>query len=91
MPSESWKINIRPLIWKRDKQSCVHCKKMLSLNECHIDHINSGVNSTNALSNLRVLCKRCHVLRLDYRHRALISKALHEGLIQSNWREHLWE
>ena len=25
-PSETWKINIRPIVWNRDNRQCVRCK-----------------------------------------------------------------
>jgi 5-methylcytosine-specific restriction enzyme A len=89
-PYSTWSKNIRPIIWKRDNYSCIRCKTVLTLNECHIDHIISGLKGTNKLENLRTLCKRCHVLRIDNRHRKLIYKALKDRLIPVNWRDHLW-
>jgi hypothetical protein len=70
---------------------CVHCNIYISLEECNIDHIKSGKLGTNKLSNLRTLCKRCHVLRADCRHRGMIAKALKDGVIPPNWREFVWE
>jgi hypothetical protein len=60
------------------------------LAECHIDHIQSGRLATNRQSNLRTLCYRCHVLRVDIRHRGLVGSALRRGLIPPNWRELVW-
>jgi hypothetical protein len=57
----------------------------------HIDHIASGQLGSNADSNLRTLCPRCHCLRADHRHRGLIAWALERGLIPPNWRELAWE
>jgi 5-methylcytosine-specific restriction endonuclease McrA len=57
----------------------------------HIDHIISGKGGSNADSNLRVLCRRCHVLRADRRHRGMIAPALRAGIIPPNWRELVWE
>lgn len=89
-PAETWKNNIRPIVWKRDKMQCVRCKVPVKLTECHIDHIQSGLNGTNKIKNLRTLCRRCHVLRKDFRHRGLINSALKDGLILPDWRKHLW-
>lgn len=89
-PAETWKKNLRPIVWKRDKKKCVRCKVLLKLNKCHIDHIISGLNGTNKIKNLRTLCRKCHVLRKDHRHRGLINSALKEGLIPPDWRNHLW-
>lgn len=89
-PYEAWK-EIRKQIWLRDNKSCTHCKKHVELEECHIDHIISGKLGTNKFSNLRTLCRRCHVLRLDNRHRGMIAKALKDGIIPPNWREYIWK
>jgi len=91
MPFKVWKENIRPIIWKRDNHSCVRCNIKLALNECHIDHIKSGKLGTNKLSNLRTLCRACHVLRADHRHQGMIAKALEDGIIPPNWRDYVWD
>jgi 5-methylcytosine-specific restriction enzyme A len=90
-PGEVWKVNLRPAVWNRDGRRCVRCAKELTLTEAHIDHVQSGKRGTNKLSNLRTLCRRCHVLRADLRHRGLIAKALADGIIPANWRELVWE
>jgi 5-methylcytosine-specific restriction protein A len=90
-PKEVWFRLIRPAIWERDGQKCVRCNTLVTLQECHIDHIQSGKLGTNALRNLRVLCRRCHVLRADLRHRGMIAKALKDGIIPPNWRELVWD
>ena len=43
------------------------------------------------MSNLRTLCRRCHALRADGRHRGLIYKALRDGRIPPDWRDLVWE
>lgn len=90
-PKEVWVTNIRPMIWKRDERKCKRCEVPVSLEECHIDHIKSGKLGTNQLNNLRTLCRRCHVLRMDHRHQGMIAKALKDGIIPPNWRELVWE
>jgi 5-methylcytosine-specific restriction endonuclease McrA len=96
-PREIWDENIRPAIWRRDQGRCQgpYCRDArpwsLKLEECHIDHIRSGKLASNALSNLRVLCRRCHVLRADHRHQGMIAKALRDEIIPPNWRELVWE
>ncbi|QKS48556.1 HNH endonuclease (plasmid) [Paenibacillus cellulosilyticus] len=90
-PREVWLSNIRPIIWERDQRRCVRCRTSLTLQECHIDHIQSGKLGSNALSNLRTLCRRCHVLRADVKHRGMIASALNDGIIPPNWRELVWE
>jgi 5-methylcytosine-specific restriction endonuclease McrA len=87
---EIWE-NTRRIIWERDKGLCQRCGIPLALEVCHIDHIKSGKLAGNEHSNLRVLCRRCHVLRLDQRHRGMIAKALADGIIPYNWRELLWD
>lgn len=88
-PKEVWG-ELRRIVWERDGKFCVRCGVDLSLEECHIDHIRSGKLANNDLSNLRTLCRRCHVLRADPRHRGMIAKALKDGVIPWNWRELVW-
>lgn len=95
-PQEIWQ-ETRRIVWERDKGRCQgpYCKDKpewsLPLDEAHIDHIRSGKKSTNQLSNLRTLCRRCHTLRADNRHRGMIATALKLGIIPPNWRELVWE
>ena len=89
-PNEIWRF-VRKTVWERDQHKCTHCKCDVSLDNCNIDHIVSGKLGTNHINNLRTLCKKCHVLRLDYRHRGMIANALKKGIIPPNWREILWE
>lgn len=88
-PREVWK-NLRKIVWLRDGRKCKRCQARLKLTECHIDHIISGKRGTNKLSNLRVLCRRCHCLRSCHRHQGMISQALADGIIGPNWREQVW-
>jgi 5-methylcytosine-specific restriction protein A len=90
-PKEVWFKSIRPAVWERDGQRCVRCNTPVTLWECHIDHIQSGKLGDNSLKNLRTLCRRCHVLRADLRHRGMIANALKDGIIPPNWRELAWE
>ena len=89
-PKEIWQLT-RARIWKRDGGRCLHCSEPVTLEACHIDHITSGRLASNADTNLRVLCRRCHVLRQDPRHRGMIGAALRAGIIPPNWRELVWE
>jgi 5-methylcytosine-specific restriction endonuclease McrA len=95
-PREIWE-QTRIKVWTRDRGRCQgpYCKGLndwsLKLNKAHIDHVFSGKNAGNKLTNLRTLCRRCHVLRADKRHRGMISKALSDGVIPPNWRELVWE
>jgi 5-methylcytosine-specific restriction endonuclease McrA len=84
-------VLIRARIWNRDARNCRHCGTPVGLDSCHIDHIRSGKLATNAQSNLRTLCRRCHVLRADSRHRGMIASALRDRIIPSNWREFIWD
>lgn len=90
LPRELWHSK-RYVVWKRDGGRCQRCSLLLGLEECHIDHIKSGKRGTNQLRNLRVLCRRCHVLRADLRHAGMIAAALRDGIIPYNWRELVWE
>lgn len=89
-PKEIWK-ELRRQAWERDGKQCIHCHIPVTLEECNIDHIKSGKAADNSLNNLRTLCKRCHVLREDGKHRGMISNALKEGIIPPNWRELVWK
>lgn len=91
MPCESWYKNVRPIIWKRDGRVCVNCGMKINLNDCHIDHIISGLKGSNKISNLRTLCPRCHVLRLDKNHRGMIRNALKRKIIPADWRKYVWD
>jgi 5-methylcytosine-specific restriction enzyme A len=89
-PKETWQIQ-REQVWNRDGRKCVRCGTPQELNECHIDHIHSGKLANNSNKNLRTLCRRCHVLRADPRHRGMIASALRDGIIPPNWRQLVWE
>lgn len=78
-------------VLERDGYACTRCKISLTTQTAHIDHIQSGKLGTNEMSNLRALCKRCHSLRADHRHRGMTAKALRDGVIPANWRELAWE
>lgn len=88
-PREVWG-ELRRIVWERDGRQCVRCHTPQALDECHVDHIRSGKNANNSLGNLRTLCRRCHVLRADNRHRGMIAKALKDGVIPADWRHLIW-
>jgi 5-methylcytosine-specific restriction enzyme A len=90
-PREVWDATLRPAIWKRDGGRCVRCEVEVTLQAAHIDHVRSGKLGTNEFKNLRTLCRRCHVLRADMRHRGMIAAALRDGVIPPDWRELVWE
>ncbi len=81
----------RRKVWERDDGQCQHCSAALPLDGCHIDHIKSGKRGTNEMSNLRVLCRRCHVLRADRRHQGMIRQAIRDGIIPPDWRGLVWD
>lgn len=89
-PREIWAAT-RILILERDGFQCVRCSVTLAVETAHIDHIQSGKRGTNHAANLRTLCRRCHVLRADNRHRGMIAKALADGIIPADWRSLVWE
>ena len=89
-PRENWE-QLRRIVWERDKGRCVHCGAPVSFEEFNNDHIISGKLGSNKISNQRVLCRRCHVLRDDKRHRGMIAKALRDGIIPPDWRKLVWE
>lgn len=87
------------MVWERDEGICQSplsppmCRGKsdeLTLKTCHIDHIRSGKLATNHLSNLRVLCRTCHTLRADLRHKGMVANALKLGIIPPNWRKYVW-
>ena len=89
-PREIWQV-LRGKVYSRDGGRCVRCHAEVKLSECHIDHIRSGKNGTNQLTNLRTLCRRCHVLRADMRHRGMMASAIRDGVIPPDWRHLVWE
>lgn len=89
-PREIWGATRRRVL-ERDGFRCVHCSCGVTEETAHIDHIKSGKLAGNEMGNLRTLCRRCHVLRLDHRHRGMIASALRDGIIPANWRELVWE
>src|SRR5689334_1501002 len=90
-PREIWEEQLRPKVLQRDGGQCRRCKTALTLATAHIDHIRSGKLAGSEMANLRTLCRRCHVLRADKRHRGMIASALRDGIIPTNWRELVWE
>lgn len=89
-PREVWAA-LREAVWNRDRRCCTRCDRRVMLNRCQIDHIESGKRGTNKFSNLRTLCRRCHELRADSRHRGMTAKGLQDGTIPPNWRELVWD
>ena len=89
-PIAIWK-ETRLKVLDRDQYVCIRCGIPVTVETAHIDHIVSGKRGNNHISNLRTLCRRCHVLRLDSRHRGMIAKALRDEIIPANWREFLWD
>jgi 5-methylcytosine-specific restriction endonuclease McrA len=95
-PKAIWRAT-RKRIWLRDQGRCQgpYCRDQplwsLPLERAHIDHIQSGKLGSNAEHNLRVLCRRCHVLRADRRHQGMIAAALRAGIIPPDWRALVWD
>jgi 5-methylcytosine-specific restriction enzyme A len=71
-------------------ERCVKCLESVTLEECHIDHITSGLLGDNSFENLRTLCRKCHTLRGDLRHSSMKGNALKKGIIEPGWREQTW-
>lgn len=96
IPHEIWRAVHRPEAWARDDGRCQgpYCAGALPipLEEAHIDHIVPlSRGGSNNKTNLRTLCRRCHVLRADNSHRGMIAAALRDGIIPANWRPLVWE
>lgn len=94
-PKEIW-VQTRLRVWTRDRGRCQgpYCKDAgpLELNSCHIDHIvEISCGGGNEDSNLRVLCRRCHVLRTSHKHQGMIAKALKDEIIPPDWRSLVWD
>jgi 5-methylcytosine-specific restriction protein A len=89
-PREIWN-KTRLKVLEKDGYSCVRCHSLLTVNTGHIDHIQSGKLGNNHISNLRALCRRCHVLRADCRHRGMTAKALKDNIIPPDWRSLVWD
>jgi 5-methylcytosine-specific restriction enzyme A len=96
-PLPQWRVT-RARIWGRDQGKCQgqHCQHTLlwslPLNLAHIDHILEVCKGgSNHDSNLRTLCRRCHVLCANHTHQGMIAAALRDGVIPANWRELVWE
>lgn len=97
-PAEIWE-ETRRRVWERDRGRCqspleapiCQGKPQVPLEKAHIDHIKSGKFGSNSRRNLRTLCRVCHVLRLDHRHRGMVAGALRLGILPDDWRRHVWE
>jgi 5-methylcytosine-specific restriction enzyme A len=89
-PREIWDAT-RLRVFARDGWRCVRCLTPITVDTGHCDHIKSGRLASNADSNLRALCRRCHVLRLDFRHRGMIANAIRDGIIPADWRPLVWD
>ena len=89
LPHEVW-MEVRRQVWERDRRLCQHCGSSVGLEECHIDHVHSGRTAGNGRGNLRTLCRRCHVLRADARHRGMIASELKDGIIPPDWHSLVW-
>jgi 5-methylcytosine-specific restriction protein A len=95
-PSRELWNQIRQQVWERDDGRCQgpYCRNAppLPLSEVHIDHkVPISANGSNALSNLRTLCRRCHVLRSGRAHAGMIASALRDGIIPPDWRSLIWD
>lgn len=91
---KTWQ-RIRQRIWERDGGRCQgpYCRdgQPISLERAHIDHITPlARGGRHDDANLRVLCRRCHVLRADSAHRGMIAAALRDGVIPADWRSLVW-
>ena len=96
-PEALWQ-QTRQRVWQRDQGRCQgpYCRTQpqgsLPLTQAHIDHIVELCRGgSNADSNLRTLCRRCHVLRANLSHRGLIAPALRDAVIPADWRPLVWE
>jgi 5-methylcytosine-specific restriction endonuclease McrA len=94
-PQAVWQL-LRAEVWARDSESCCgpYCvdAPSLPLKVVHIDHIVPlSKGGSNHIDNLRVLCRRCHVLRAGHEHQGMIAAALRDGVIPPDWRPLVWD
>ncbi len=89
-PRELWRA-LRRIVWHRDGRRCTRCRCSVTSIGAHIDNVLSGRLGRNRVKDLRTLCRRCHVLRADPRHRGLIGGALRDGIDPSDLGALTWE
>ncbi|NNJ13342.1 HNH endonuclease [Chloroflexales bacterium ZM16-3] len=95
LPPAIW-AQRRQQIWERDRGHCQgpYCGNQppILLDQAHIDHIIPlSKGGSNHSDNLRILCRRCHVLRAGHEHQGMIAAALRDGIIPPDWRPLVWE
>jgi 5-methylcytosine-specific restriction protein A len=91
---ELWNL-IRRQVWERDGGRCQgpYCREagLLPLEQAHIDHrLPLSEGGSNAVENLRTLCRRCHVLRAGRAHAGMIASALRDRIVPPDWRALVW-
>lgn len=89
-PREIWYAT-RLRVLERDGYKCVKGGCEVTEQTAHIDHVVSGKLGTNAMDNLRTLCRLHHVLRADPRHRGMLASALRDGILPEDWRSLIWD
>lgn len=91
IPIEIWRAIQRPEVFERDGGRCVHCHAPLTLESAHVDHIKPlSEGGKNRLDNYRLLCRRCHCLRENNKHRGMVASAIRDGIIPPDWRPLVW-
>lgn len=60
--SASWR-RIRLAVIARDESLCRLCRRLVSGQEAHVDHIIEKPHGTDEMHNLRLLCRSCHSKR----------------------------
>lgn len=60
--SAAWR-RTRLAVIARDGSQCRTCGRIVSGQEAHVDHIIEKPHGTDAMTNLRLLCRNCHSKR----------------------------
>ena len=70
----------RNKLWKKQKGKCARCKKKLDPHNYHIDHKKPvALGGKTTLSNLQLLCPRCHMEKTAEDRRKIAERKKHRS------------